>query len=43
MTVRKVIAAIGGPFDDVPPTIDGLVAYSVHRPHPDEPPAESRL
>ena len=40
MSVRKVIAAIGGPFDDAPPAIDGLVAYSVHRPHPDEPPAQ---
>ena len=36
--MRKVIAAIGGPFDDTPPSVDGLVAYSVHRPHPDEPP-----
>ena len=36
MTVRKVIAAIGGPFDDAPPAVDGLVAYSVHRPHPEE-------
>ena len=40
MSVRKVIAAIGGPFDDTPPAIDGLVAYSVHRRHPDEPPAQ---
>ena len=40
MSVRKVIAAIGGPFDDAPPAIDGLVAYSVHRPHPEEPPAQ---
>ncbi len=39
MAVRKVIAAVAGPFDDVPPAVDGLVAYSVHRPHPDEPPA----
>ena len=37
MAVRKVIAAVGGPFDDAPPAVDGLVAYSVHRPHPDEP------
>ena len=37
MTIRKVVAAIGGPFDDAPPAVDGLVAYSVHRPHPDEP------
>jgi uncharacterized protein (TIGR02118 family) len=37
---RKVIAAIAGPFDDAPPAVDGLVAYSVHRPHPDEPPAQ---
>jgi len=34
---RKVIAAVGGPFDDAPPSVDGLVAYSVHRPHPQEP------
>jgi uncharacterized protein (TIGR02118 family) len=39
MAARKVIAAVAGPFDDAPPTVDGLVAYSVHRPHPDEPPA----
>ncbi len=38
MTARKVIAAIGGPFDDAPPAVAGLVAYSVHRPHPDQPP-----
>jgi uncharacterized protein (TIGR02118 family) len=38
--VRKVIAAVGGPFDDTLPEVDGLVAYSVHRLHPDEPPAE---
>jgi uncharacterized protein (TIGR02118 family) len=36
LTTRKVIAAIGEPFDHAPPDIDGLVAYSVHRPHPDE-------
>jgi uncharacterized protein (TIGR02118 family) len=36
--VRKVIAAVGGPFYDAPPELDGLVAYSVHRPHPDEAP-----
>jgi uncharacterized protein (TIGR02118 family) len=40
VTTRKVVAAIGGPFDDAPPTVDGLVAYSVHRPHPDEPPEQ---
>jgi uncharacterized protein (TIGR02118 family) len=40
VTVRKVIAAIGGPFDDAPPAVDGLVTYSVHRPHPDEPPTQ---
>jgi uncharacterized protein (TIGR02118 family) len=40
--VRKVIAAVGGPFDDAPPVLDGLVAYSVHRPHPDEPPVQPR-
>jgi uncharacterized protein (TIGR02118 family) len=38
--VRKVIAAVGGPFDDAPPAVDGVVAYSVHRPHPDEPSAQ---
>jgi uncharacterized protein (TIGR02118 family) len=41
VSVRKVIAAIGGPFDDAAPALDGLVAYSVHRPHPDEPSAAS--
>jgi uncharacterized protein (TIGR02118 family) len=40
VTVRKVIAAIGGAFDNAPPAIDGLVRYSVHRPHPDEQRAE---
>ena len=39
MPTRKVIAAVAGPFDDTPPAVDGLLAYSVHRPHPDEPPA----
>ena len=39
MSVRKVIAAVGGPFADAPPAIEGLVAYSVHRPHPDEAPS----
>jgi uncharacterized protein (TIGR02118 family) len=38
MAARKVIAAVAGPFDDGPPPVDGLIAYSVHRPHPDEPP-----
>lgn len=37
LAARKVIVAVGGPFDDAPPAVDGLVAYSVHRPHPDEP------
>ena len=37
MATRKVIAAVAGPFDDTPPAVDGLVAYSVHRAHPDEP------
>ena len=37
MTSRKVIAAVGGPIDDALPAVDGLVAYSVHRPHPEEP------
>jgi len=36
VTARKIVAAVGGEFDDAPPAIDGLVAYSVHRPHPDE-------
>jgi uncharacterized protein (TIGR02118 family) len=40
VAARKVIAAVAGPFDDTPPAVDGLVAYSVHRPHPDEPPAQ---
>jgi uncharacterized protein (TIGR02118 family) len=37
VALRKVIAAVAGPFGDTPPAVDGLVAYSVHRPHPDEP------
>jgi uncharacterized protein (TIGR02118 family) len=37
--LRKVVAAVEGSFEDAPPPIDGVVAYSVHRPHPDEPPA----
>jgi uncharacterized protein (TIGR02118 family) len=38
VTVRKVVVAVAGPFDDTPPALDGLIAYSVHRPHPEEPP-----
>ena len=37
--VRKVVVAMRGPFADAVPTVDGLVAFSVHRPHPDEPAA----
>jgi len=37
--VRKVVAVVRGPFTDVVPAGDGIVAFSVHRPHPDEPAA----
>ncbi|MFA5884902.1 MAG: EthD domain-containing protein [Acidimicrobiia bacterium] len=36
---RKVVAVVHGPLGDAVPDVDGLVAYSVHRPHPDEPAA----
>jgi uncharacterized protein (TIGR02118 family) len=37
MTTRKIIIAVHGPLDDMVPDVPGLVAYSVHRSHPDEP------
>ena len=37
--MRKVVAVVRGPFTDVVPAGDGIVAFSVHRPHPDEPAA----
>jgi uncharacterized protein (TIGR02118 family) len=35
--MKKVIVAVRGPLDDTVPDAPGLVAYSVHRNHPDEP------
>ena len=37
MSVRKVIAAIRGPMPDAAPSAEGLIAYSAHQTHPDEP------
>jgi uncharacterized protein (TIGR02118 family) len=36
--LRKVVVAVHGPIGDAVPDVGGLQAYSVHRPHPDEPP-----
>ena len=34
--MRKIVAVVSGPFVDAVPAIDGILAFSVHRPHPDE-------
>jgi uncharacterized protein (TIGR02118 family) len=35
-----VVVVVYGPTGDALPDIDGLLAYSVHRPHPEEPPTQ---
>lgn len=34
---QKVVVAVHGPVDDRVPEVEGLVAYTVLRPHPEEP------
>ena len=40
MSTRKVIVAVHGSLPDAVPAIHDLIAYSMHRTHPDEPAVE---